>query len=118
VIRADVELIERMYRRGVSAAKIAPVAGCTERTVQRHIVRLGLRAPDPRCTVRFTKEQRAQALSLFDEGLSQQDVAATMGVSTQTLNRHLPGHVWTRQQCGEHSVAVRRFNHQIKEVWS
>lgn len=52
------------------------------------------------------------ARELLEQGMSQQDVAATLGASRAEVSRHFPGTGWTRQE----GVAYRNMKKQLDEM--
>lgn len=52
------------------------------------------------------------ARELLEQGMSQQDVAATLGASRAEVSRHFPGMGWTRQE----GVAYRNMKKQLEDM--
>ena len=111
--RFDREEIGRLTKTGWSAAKIADQLGCTERTVIRVRVSLGITQPlSPNASLRISPERLERARLLIEDGASHNEVRRTLGVNAETLLRHFPGTQWSRAEVASFTRSVRMFSKQ------
>ncbi|MFC7924773.1 helix-turn-helix domain-containing protein [Streptomyces cinereoruber] len=106
-------LIRRRYREGASIAVVARELGVSKATVQRYVPvrerrdaaaaawqRHRNRAEEP-----YEKALRAQVMRLYGSGMSQQRVAATLGISVEAVVARLePGQRRSRQEAARLAV--------------
>lgn len=90
------QLTELTLVEGLSAREIASLMDVEAHTVRRRQLQHGLRVRKSRVPLSDETLARAKQM-LMDDEMSYAEAARSLGVDTQTLRRHFPGHGWTRQ---------------------
>lgn len=104
----DRDEIARLSRMGVPTKRIAERLECTERTVNRARVALGIATgsnPQP-----VTDERLAQAERMLAEGMSLTEVGRELHLGNSSLWRYLRGRGWTKTQAARYGQMVRTLN--------
>lgn len=96
--------VVRLTAQDLSAADIAAIVGCSQRTVVRD--RAARKVAKPKVPL-LTGEQLALAGRLVEDGCSHMEVARTIGCSQTAITHHFPGTQWTPSQAGTFAVLVR-----------
>lgn len=107
-VNARRDRIAELFRQGLTPPVIANKLGISERTVDRAKSARGLTRPRPPEPLTSALFERAKAL--LDDGASYFEVQRTIGVSHNTIRRHIPGYEYTRAQICEAAVLARRMN--------
>lgn len=97
----------RLHNEGLSAAQIALRLDINPRTVSRWRVAMGIAKPP---VVLLSAEEKKRALDLLTDGASYNEVARTLGRSTQCISHALPGYGWSRLECGQFAAFIYKNN--------
>ncbi|MBW4096254.1 MAG: hypothetical protein HIU81_13275 [Acidobacteria bacterium] len=114
-VEPDVSELADLVNMGRTRTQIANRFDVSTRTVSRWLLKYGINEPSPTNGRRITPEHLAEAIQLFDDGASQSEVARTVGISAETLGRHLPGRKWDQSTAGSMARAVRLANEQMRK---
>lgn len=96
--------IVKLTARGWTAQEIADLLGVTARTVTRGRRAAGIAKPRH---LPMTDDEKRAAKTLLDDGASYEEVARTIGRSSKTLARHLPGYTLGRKLAAEAATLGR-----------
>lgn len=107
--RYDREQIAALTRQGKTAAQIAELLGCTERTVSRVRIETGTAKPvSPYSGKPVSPERLEQARLMLNDGAPWSEISRTLHISEHSLAKHFPGTQWTREQMNDLSAAIQR----------
>ncbi len=85
--------------------QIAAMYGVNERTLDRHLARLGLSNRNGR--YKNDPEWLAKVEAMLDDGMSYNEISRTLGCSIRVISDAFPGRGWTVEQTAEYCAAVR-----------
>jgi DNA invertase Pin-like site-specific DNA recombinase len=84
-----VEAIRGLWEAEMSPSEIAEIMGLNVSTIHRILVRIGAREPDKSSGNRLTTEQKVDILRLYQEGMTVEEIMATVGCSKPTVYKYV-----------------------------
>lgn len=106
--KLDRDRVKTLVGQGLTAREISKRLGCSEKTIGRIKLELGVSHP---YRGRPMTETRLHAIwQMLYDGWSHEEIHRTEGADVETIRKYFPGTAWTFRQAGEHQAALRILN--------
>ena len=100
--------VKQLFESGMTIQEVAADLGVCTRTIERDRAALGLaqaRGESSRVSAAEVERMRAMAA----DGVSESEIARTLGRGYRSVRRHCPGAAWTHSQAGSWGRVLDRF---------
>lgn len=108
--RVDVDLIRELLTTNTPTARIAALAGCSDRQVLRYKRDMGLTVrPNALAAQPISQERLAAIEERLNDGWSVREISRHLHVHEETITRHFPGSSWGPELRREYIRLLRQL---------